>query len=89
LLYDENDPTMDNMVAGGDVESQDNNNGGVIGSNLVATAILHPMVCNLAFVASNKAHNHVLKQAAALKSDTNTEFLKKIVVCKPRKELGS
>jgi hypothetical protein len=35
------------------------------------------MVRDLAFSASNKAQNRVLKQAAALKHDTNTEFRNK------------
>jgi hypothetical protein len=45
---------MDKMVTG-DVESQDSNDGGANGSSLVATTILHPMVHDLAFVASKKA----------------------------------
>jgi hypothetical protein len=60
---------MDKMVTG-DLESQDSNDGGANGSSLVATMILHPMMRDLAFSASNKAQNRVLKQAAALKRDT-------------------
>jgi hypothetical protein len=63
---------MDEMVTG-DLESQNSNNGGANGSSLGATTILHPMVQDLAFLASNKAQNCVLKQAAALKSDADTE----------------
>ena len=54
---------MEKMVTG-DLESQESNNVGTNGSSLVATTILHPMVCNLAFAASKKAQNRVLKQAA-------------------------
>ena len=61
----------------GDLESQNSNNGGANGSSLVATTILHPMVRDLAFSASNKAQNRVLKQAAALKRDADTEFRNK------------
>jgi hypothetical protein len=57
---------MDEMVTG-DLESQNSDNGGANGSSLIATAILHPMVRDLAFSASNKAQKRVLKQAAALK----------------------
>jgi hypothetical protein len=67
---------MDEMVTG-DLESQNSNNGGANGSSLVATMILHPMVRDLAFSASNKAQNRVLKQAAALKRDANTKFRNK------------
>ena len=67
---------MDEMVTG-DLESQNSNNGGANGSSLVATTILHPMVRDLAFSASNKAQNRVLKQAAALKHDADTEFRNK------------
>jgi hypothetical protein len=45
----------------GDLESHASNNGGTNGSSLVATTILHLMVRNLAFAASNKAQNRVLK----------------------------
>jgi hypothetical protein len=62
---------MDKMVTG-DLESQDSNNGGDNGSTLVATTILHPMVRTLAFSASNKAQNRVLKQAAAFNSTIHT-----------------
>ncbi len=54
---------MDKMVTG-DLESQESNNVGTNGSSLVATTILHAMVRNLAFAASKKAQNRVLKQAA-------------------------
>jgi hypothetical protein len=58
----------------GDLESQNSNNGGANGSSLIATTILHPMVRDLAFSASNKAQKRVLKQAAALvKRDADTE----------------
>jgi hypothetical protein len=67
---------MDEMVTG-DLESQNSNNGGSNGSSLIATTILHPMVRDLAFSASNKAQNRVLKQAAALKRDADTEFRNK------------
>jgi hypothetical protein len=50
---------------------------GANGSGLVAMTILHPMVRDLAFLASNKAQNRVSKQAAALKRGTNTEFRNK------------
>jgi hypothetical protein len=55
---------MDKMVTG-DFESQNNNDGGANGSSLVAMTILHPMVRDLAYSASNKAQNRVFKQAAA------------------------
>jgi hypothetical protein len=51
---------MDEMVTG-DLESQNSNNGGANGSSLIATPILHPMVRDLAFSASNKAQKRVLK----------------------------
>jgi hypothetical protein len=56
---------MDKMVTG-DLESQDTNDGGANGSSLVATMILHPMVRDLAFSASKKAQNRVLRQVAGL-----------------------
>jgi hypothetical protein len=59
------------------LESQNSNDGGANGSTLIATTILHPMVQDLAFSASNKAQNRVLKQAAALKHDADTEFRNK------------
>ncbi len=62
---------MDKMVTG-DLESQDSNDGGANGSSLVATTILHPMVRALAFSASNKAQNRVLKQAAAFNATIHT-----------------
>ncbi len=55
------------------LESQTTDNGGTNGSSLTYTTILHPMVRDLAFVASNKAQKIVLKQAAALKRDADTE----------------
>jgi hypothetical protein len=55
---------MDKMVTG-DFESQNSDDGGANGSRLVATTILHPMVRDLAFLASNKAQQRVFKQAAA------------------------
>jgi hypothetical protein len=58
---------MDKMGTG-DLESQDSSDGGDNGSSLITTTILHPMVRVLAFSASNKAQNHVLKQAAAFNS---------------------
>jgi hypothetical protein len=67
---------MDEMVTE-DLESQNSNNGGANGSSLVATTILHSMVQDLAFSASNKAQNRVLKPAAALKRDADTEFRNK------------
>jgi hypothetical protein len=67
---------MDKMVTG-DLESKDSNDGGANGSSLLATTILHPMVQDLAFLTSNKAQNCVLKQAAALKRDADTEFRNK------------
>jgi hypothetical protein len=54
---------MDKMVTG-NLESQDTKDGGANGSSLVATMILHPMVRDLAFSASKKAQNRVLKQVA-------------------------
>jgi hypothetical protein len=45
---------MDEIVTG-DLESQNSNDGGANGSILIATTILHPMVQDLAFLASNKA----------------------------------
>jgi hypothetical protein len=54
--------------------SQDSSDGGSNRSSLVATTILHPMVQNLAFAASNKAQKRVLKHAAALKRDADTKF---------------
>jgi hypothetical protein len=62
---------MDKMVTG-DLESQDTNDGGANGSSLVATSILHPMVCDLAFAASKKAHNRVLKQVAGFNATIHT-----------------
>jgi hypothetical protein len=70
-LY-ETDSTMDKMATE-DWESQNINDGGANGSSLIATTILHPMLRDLAFSASNKAQNRVLKQAAALKRDADVE----------------
>ncbi len=70
-MIDGTDSTMDKMVTG-DLESQDSNDGGANGSTLLATTILHPMVRNLAFSASNKAQNRVLKQAAAFNATIHT-----------------
>jgi hypothetical protein len=67
---------MDKMVSEV-LESKNSNDGGANGSTLIATAILHPMVRALAFSASNKAQNRVLKQAATLKRDADTEFRNK------------
>jgi hypothetical protein len=68
---------MDKMVTG-DLESPNSNDRGANGSTLAATTILHAMVRDLAFAASNKAQNRVLKQAAALKGDAaDTEFRNK------------
>jgi hypothetical protein len=75
-VLDGTDSTTDKMVKG-DLESKDSNDGGAKGSSLVATTILHPKVRDLAFSASNKAHNRISKQAAALKRDANTEFRNK------------
>jgi hypothetical protein len=75
---------MDEMVTG-DLESHNSNNGGANGSSLVATTILLPMVRDLAFSASNKAQNRVLKQAAALKRNADTEFRKKFCCIKAEK----
>jgi hypothetical protein len=70
---------MEKMVTG-DLESQAlaSIHGGTNGSSLLDNTILHPMVRDLAFAASNKAQNHVLKQAAALKRDAeDIEFSNK------------
>ena len=45
---------MDKMATE-DLESQNTNDKGANGSSLVATTIMHPMVRDLAFSASNKA----------------------------------
>jgi hypothetical protein len=55
-----------------DLGSQNSNDGGGNGSSLLATTILHPMVQNLAFAATNKAQNRVLKQAAAFNATIHT-----------------
>jgi hypothetical protein len=62
---------MDKMVAG-DLESQNSNDVGANGSSLIATTILHPMVRDLAFLASNKAQKRVFKQAAAFNATIHT-----------------
>jgi hypothetical protein len=62
---------MDKMVTR-DLESQDSNNGGANSSSSVAIMTLHPMVRDLAFLASNKAQNRVLKQAAAFNATIHT-----------------
>jgi hypothetical protein len=62
---------MDKRVTG-DLESQDTNDGGANGSSLVATTILHPMVRDLAFSASKKAQNRVLKQVAGFNATIHT-----------------
>jgi hypothetical protein len=67
---------MDKMVTAG-LESQETNDGGANGSRLIDTTIMHPMVQDLAFSASDKAQKRVLKQAAALKRDAATEFRNK------------
>ena len=67
---------MDKMVTAG-LESQETNDGGANGSSLIDTTIMHPMVQDLAFSASDKAQKRVLKQAAALKRDADTEFRNK------------
>jgi hypothetical protein len=53
-VIDGTDSTMVKMVTG-DLESKDSNDGSANGSTLLATTILHPMVQDLAFSASNKA----------------------------------
>ncbi len=63
---------MDKMVTAG-LESQETNDGGANGSSLIDTTIMHPMVQDLAFLAP-QAQKRVLKQAAALKRDADTEF---------------
>jgi hypothetical protein len=62
---------MDKMVTG-DLESQNSNDGGANGSSLIATTILHSMVQDLAFSASNKAQKRVFKQAAAFNTTIHT-----------------
>ena len=62
---------MDKIVTG-DLESQDSNDGGANGSTLVAKTILHPMVRDLAFLASSKAQKRILKQAAAFNATIQT-----------------
>jgi hypothetical protein len=62
---------MDKMVTG-DLESQSSNDGGANGSSLIATTILHSMVHDLAFSASNKAQKRVFKQAAAFNATIHT-----------------
>jgi hypothetical protein len=55
-----------------DLGNQNSNDGGGNRSNLLASTILHPMAQNLAFVATNKAQNRVLKQAAAFNATIHT-----------------
>jgi hypothetical protein len=54
------------------LESQNINDGGANGSPLIVTTILHPMVRDLAFLASKKAQNRVLKQVAAFNATIHT-----------------
>jgi hypothetical protein len=54
------------------LESQNSNDGGANSSTLIATTILHPMVRDLAFSASKKAQNRVLKQVAAFNATIHT-----------------
>jgi hypothetical protein len=75
-VLDETDSTMDKMVTAG-LESQETNDGGDDGSSLIDTTIMLPMVQDLAFSASDKAQKRVLKKAAALKRDADTEFRNK------------
>jgi hypothetical protein len=71
MLYG-TDSTMEKMVTA-DLGSQDSNDGCADGSSsLVATTILHPMVQDLAFAASSKDQNRVLKQAAAFNATIHT-----------------
>jgi hypothetical protein len=46
----------------GDFESKTSNDGGTNGSSLVAMTIVHLMVRDLAYSASNKAQNRFFKQ---------------------------
>jgi hypothetical protein len=62
---------MDKMVTG-DLESQNSYDVGANGSTLIATTILHPMVQDLAFLASNKAQTQIFKQAAAFNATIHT-----------------
>jgi hypothetical protein len=64
---------MDKIVTA-DLGSQASNNGGANGSTLIDTTILHPMVQDLAFAASDKAQKIILKKAAAFKRDADTKF---------------
>jgi hypothetical protein len=54
------------------LERQNSNDGGANGSTLIATTILHPMVRDLAFSASMKAQNRVLKHVAAFNATIHT-----------------
>jgi hypothetical protein len=55
------------------LESQNSNDRGANGSTtLIATTILYPMVRDLAFLASKKAQNRVLKQVAAFNATIHT-----------------
>jgi hypothetical protein len=62
---------MGKMVTA-DLESQNSKDGGANCSSLIATTILHPMVRDLAFWASNKAQKRVFKQAAAFNATIHT-----------------
>ena len=69
-LY-ETDSTMDKMATE-DFDSKDSNDGCANGSSLVASTILHPMVRDLAFSASNKAQDCMLKQSDAVHATIHT-----------------
>jgi hypothetical protein len=56
----------------GDFETQNSNDAGANGSSLVAMTIMHPMVRDLAYSASNKARKRVFKQAAAFNATIHT-----------------
>jgi hypothetical protein len=62
---------MDKMVTGG-FKSQNSNDEGANGPSLVAMTIVHPMVRDLAYSASNKAQNCIFKQAAAFNATIHT-----------------
>jgi hypothetical protein len=69
MLYG-TDSTMKKTVMA-DLGSQASNNGSTNGSSLIDTTILHPMVCDFAFAASDKAQKIILKQTAALNHDAD------------------
>jgi hypothetical protein len=73
-VLDETDSTMDKMITA-DLESQETNDGGANGSSIIDTTIMHPMVQDLAFSASNKAQKRVLKQAATEQPMTTQQDL--------------